>query len=59
MNGNERWQMYGLQQIERVNAKRMVRAVPRRDNWGGCIFIYSCSARRISFESDCFYVYGM
>ena len=22
---------------------------------GGCIFIYSCSARRISFESDCFY----
>ena len=22
---------------------------------GGGIFIYSCSARRISFESDCFY----
>ena len=22
---------------------------------GGCIFIYSCSARRISFESDCFH----
>ena len=22
---------------------------------GGCIFIYSCSARRISFEIDCFY----
>jgi hypothetical protein len=22
---------------------------------GGCIFIYSCSARRISFESHCFY----
>ena len=24
MNENERWQMYGLQAIERVNAKRMV-----------------------------------
>jgi hypothetical protein len=22
---------------------------------GGCIFIYSCSAQRISFESDCFH----
>jgi hypothetical protein len=31
-------------------------AVPsRRVN---CIFIYSCSARRISFESDCFYGMG-
>jgi hypothetical protein len=24
MNENERWQMYGLQSIERVNAKRMI-----------------------------------
>ena len=24
MNENERWQMYGLQAIERVNGKRMV-----------------------------------
>jgi hypothetical protein len=24
MNENERWQMYGLQAIERVNARRMV-----------------------------------
>jgi hypothetical protein len=22
---------------------------------GGCVFIYLCSAQRISFESDCFY----
>ena len=25
------------------------------DNWGGQIFIYSCSAQLISFEIDCFY----
>ena len=25
------------------------------DNWGGDIFIYSCSALLISFEIDCFY----
>ena len=25
------------------------------EGWEGGIFIYSCSARRISFESDCFY----
>ena len=25
------------------------------DNWGGMIFIYSCSAQLISFEIDCFY----
>jgi hypothetical protein len=34
------------------------RAGTRRDKWGEggrCIFIYSCPARRISFESDCFY----
>jgi hypothetical protein len=29
----------------------------RCDNWEGmCIFIYSCSARQIYFESDCFNV---
>jgi hypothetical protein len=27
-----------------------------KEHFGGvCIFVYSCSARRISFESDCFY----
>jgi hypothetical protein len=31
------------------------RAAARPIIGGGCIFIYSCSARRISFESDCFY----
>ena len=32
------------------------RTVPRAImGGGGYIFIYSCSARRISFESDCFY----
>jgi hypothetical protein len=33
-----------------------IRAVPSAIiGGGGCIFIYSSSARRISFESDCFY----
>ena len=36
--------------------KLFFRAVHRRDNWGGGGDIHnSCSARRISFESDCFY----
>jgi hypothetical protein len=35
-----------------------VRAVTRRNNWGGGIFIYSRSARWISFESNCL-IYGM
>ena len=40
-----------------VGSIKIVQGCRKVDNWGGGgqIFIYSCSASFISFESDCFY----
>ena len=37
------------------NQKSSRQARSQLDNWGGHIFIYSCSVQLVSFEIDCFY----
>ncbi len=54
-------QKLSAEQFDTVNRclQLVNRAVTRAliGGGGGCIFIYSCSARRISFEISCFQVH--
>ena len=51
---NKYFQVY-KQAVGKFSLTRAVARTIIGGGGGGCILIYSCSARRISFEIDCFY----